>query len=100
MQWIRPALTPARRGDDAEPGYDGSIVGAIARRRRENVALPIDNTNIGGIEFGRLPSCLGHRHSGLAPMPVTGRIACRGHLGPGAIGTDHLASLARIIARQ
>src|SRR5262245_36032115 len=100
MAWVRPALTPARRRDDAEPGHDRSIVGAIARRRGENVALAINDTNIRGIELGRLPSCLGYRRAALAGKPMTVRISRRGHLGPGAIGTDHLASLARIIARQ
>ena len=100
MDWVRPVLTPARRRDDAEPGHDGSIVGAIARRRGENVAQLVHDTNIRGIELGRPPSCLRHPLAVFAPKPMTVRISCRGISGPGAIGPDHLASLTRIIARQ
>ena len=99
MIGVAPVLAAARRRNDAQLRHHRCVVRSVARRRREHVAMPVDDTDVRRVDLRRHEGPLGYRRR--STRRALGHhfawIAGWRHFGPGPIRADHVAPLPRVV---
>ena len=95
MARVRARLRAARGRDEPGAGHHRRAVGAVARRRREQIAPAVGGADIGGVGLR-----VRVRRAGAQALVHRAELARRRHLGPRLIRPDQLAPLGGVFRRD